>query len=49
MEKDNKKHSSYFLRTLRNKVKDGTLKSVWKVMRLFLWVPDGAMASACAR
>ena len=35
MEKDNKKHSSYFLRTLRNKVKDGTLKSVWQD---WLWI-----------
>lgn len=35
MEKDNKKHSSYFLRTLGQKVKDGTLKSVWQD---WLWI-----------
>lgn len=35
MEKDNSQHSSSFLRTVKTKVKDGTLKAVWKD---WLWI-----------
>ena len=35
MEKDNSRHSSSFLKTVKTKAKDGTLKSVWKD---WLWI-----------